>query len=58
MNVALSLGLRAPYVAWKDNKLVVDERFPEGDFPTSMSVDYVRVWELKEEAADDFAPKD
>lgn len=50
MNVALSLGLRAPYVTWQDNKLVSNADARGGDFPTSMLVDYVRVWELDETA--------
>lgn len=47
MSVALSLGLRAPYVRWQDNKLVTNEGAEGDDFPTSMLVDYVRVWELE-----------
>ncbi|MCP5559981.1 MAG: family 16 glycosylhydrolase [Verrucomicrobiaceae bacterium] len=47
MNVALSLGLRAPYLMWKDNKLVLDEKAGGGEFPTQMLVDYVRVWEIE-----------
>jgi beta-glucanase (GH16 family) len=47
MNVALSLGLRAPYAVWQNNRLVPSQDQPAGSFPTSMSVDYVRVWELK-----------
>ena len=46
MSVALSLGLRAPYLKWKDNKLVLDGEVGAGEFPTEMLVDYVRVWEL------------
>lgn len=46
MNVALSLGLRAPFVTWKDNKLVLATKVGGGEFPTQMLVDYVRVWEL------------
>ena len=46
MNVALSLGLRAPYVTWQENKLVPNADAGAVDFPTSMLVDYVRVWEL------------
>lgn len=48
MSVALSLGLRAPYVEWKDNKLQAANPTKAGDFPTTMEVDYVRVWELVE----------
>ena len=46
MSVALSLGLRAPYLKWKDNRLVLDGEVGAGEFPTEMLVDYVRVWEL------------
>lgn len=47
MNVALSLGLRAPYAVFKNNRLVPIESEKVGVFPTSMQVDYVRVWERK-----------
>lgn len=47
MNVALSLGLRTPYAKWENNRLVPNEEAAEGDFPTSMKVDYIRVWELE-----------
>lgn len=50
MSVALSLGVRAPHVKWQDNKLVVNEEAGKGAFPTTMWVDYVRVWELEEKA--------
>ena len=46
MNVALSLGLRAPYAQWKDNRLKSDPEAGAEQFATSMEVDYVRVWEL------------
>lgn len=48
MNVALSLGLRAPYATFKDNKLVPNHDGDGSKFPTTMEVDYVRVWELAE----------
>lgn len=46
MNVALSLGLRAPYAIFQQNRLIPnpDQQIGEG-FPTSMKVDYVRVWD-------------
>jgi hypothetical protein len=46
MNVALSLGLRAPYVKFENNRLVPNENHPASGLPSSMMVDYVRVWEL------------
>ena len=46
MNVALSLGLRAPYAKFENNRLVPNEKHPANNLPTSMKVDYVRVWEL------------
>jgi beta-glucanase (GH16 family) len=48
MNVALSLGLRAPYARFTKKGLVPVEEQPASEFPTSMMVDYVRVWELAE----------
>ena len=48
MNVALSLGLRAPYARFTDNRLVPNEGHPADELPTLMLVDYVRVWELEE----------
>ncbi len=47
MNVALSLGLRTPYARWENNRLVPNEAISGDGFPTSMKVDYVRVWELE-----------
>lgn len=46
MNVTLSLGLRHPHIGWvgQDMKPVPQAATPEG-FPTSMQVDYVRVWQ-------------
>ena len=48
MNVALSLGLRAPYAKFEDNRLVPTDIPAPNRFPTSMEVDYVRVWTLDE----------
>ncbi len=46
MHVTLSLGLRYPFVGYKDGErfAVSDKTTAEG-FPTTMSVDYVRVWQ-------------
>ncbi len=46
MNITLSLGLRYPHIGWKgqDIKPIPGAATSEG-FPTSMEVDYVRVWE-------------
>lgn len=48
MNLALSLGLRHPHIGWvgQDMKPQPKAATAEG-FPTSMEVDYVRVWERK-----------
>lgn len=48
MNLTLSLGLRHPHIGWvgQDMKPVPQAATAEG-FPTSMEVDYVRVWERK-----------
>ena len=46
MSVVLSLGVRAPFVKWENNRLVVNEEAGKGEFPTTMFVDYVRVWEM------------
>lgn len=48
MNVALSLGFRPPYTKFENNRLVPNQQFPTGQLPTSMQVDYVRVWELED----------
>lgn len=48
MHVALSLGLRPPYVRFTERGLVPVEGHDAGGLPTSMMVDYVRVWELAE----------
>lgn len=45
MNVALSLGLRAPYTKFENNRLVPSDDHPADELPTSMVVDYVRVWQ-------------
>jgi hypothetical protein len=53
-HVAVSLGLRRPFVTFKDNRNtpVDPQQSPEtnsrfSEFPISMLVDYVRVWEKK-----------
>lgn len=48
MNVTLSFGLRHPHIGWvgQNMKPVPQAATAEG-FPTSMEVDYVRVWERK-----------
>ncbi len=52
MHVTLSLGLRYPFVAYKNGERVtVPERTTEDGFPTVMSVDYVRVWKKPTESA-------
>ncbi len=48
MNVALSLGLRAPFAVFANNRLTPVKRAKGGAFPTSMKVDYIRVWEKSE----------
>lgn len=48
MNVALSLGLRAPFARFENNRLVPNTNHPADELPASMFVDYVRVWELAE----------
>ena len=50
MNVALSLGLRAPYAKWENNQLKADPHAGPKEFATAMEVDYVRVCELTNEA--------
>ena len=51
MNVTMSLGLRVPFVKFMNNRFepvdpMIDERAKKqlAGMPTSMSVDYVRVW--------------
>lgn len=48
MNLTLSLGLRHPHLGWvgQEMKPVPQAATAEG-FPTSIEVDYVRVWERK-----------
>ncbi|QDT88733.1 kappa-carrageenase [Gimesia algae] len=46
MHVTLSLGLRYPFVAYKEGERVpVPDKTTAAGFPTTMSVDYVRVWQ-------------
>jgi beta-glucanase (GH16 family) len=45
MNVALSLGLRPPYSHYTPKGFIPVTGQPDDGFPTSMKVDYVRVWE-------------
>nr|WP_236649374.1 family 16 glycosylhydrolase [Rhodopirellula sp. SM50] len=45
MNVALSLGLRPPYSTYTVKGFVPSEVEVTDEFPTTMEVDYVRVWE-------------
>jgi len=45
MHVTLSLGLRYPFVTYKDGEMTPASGKTTGDgFPTHMSIDYVRVW--------------
>ena len=45
MNVTLSLGLRHPHVGWSGQEMKPVPRAATGEgFPTTMEVDYVRVW--------------
>ncbi|WP_338020222.1 family 16 glycosylhydrolase [Rhodopirellula sp. P2] len=48
MNVAISLGLRAPFAVFADNRLRANVAHQATELPTTMEVDYVRVWELEE----------
>ncbi len=55
MNVTVSLGLRVPFVKFQNNRFEpIDPRADErankqlAAIPTTMSVDYVRVWKKKE----------
>lgn len=51
MHLTLSLGLRHPFVKYQDGKMVsVPEAKTDEGFPTSMAVDYVRVWQRPEDA--------
>lgn len=46
MHVTLSLGLRYPFVGYENNERVaVLSKATDDGFPTTMSVDYVRVWQ-------------
>lgn len=52
MHVTLSLGLRYPFVAYQDGgRKTVPEKTTADGFPTTMSVDYVRVWQKPADAA-------
>lgn len=52
MHVTLSLGLRYPFVTYKDGQMApVSDKTTADGFPTHMSVDYVRVWRLNSESA-------
>jgi beta-glucanase (GH16 family) len=44
MNVALSLGLRPPYSTYTEKGFVPSDAEASDKFPTTMQVDYVRVW--------------
>ncbi len=45
MNVALTLELRHPHIGWEGQTIFpVPQSATEEGFPTSMEVDYVRVW--------------
>nr|AST13124.1 kappa-carrageenase [Wenyingzhuangia aestuarii] len=50
MNVALSLGIRAPYTTFCNNAFALPTRQfalnNQNKFPQTMQVDYIRVWEL------------
>ncbi len=45
MNVALSLGLRPPYSTYTIKGFVPSDVEVDDKFPTTMEVDYVRVWD-------------
>ena len=48
MNLTLSLGLRHPHIGWVGQEMKpVPQAATAAGFPTSMEVDYVRVWERK-----------
>ncbi|TWT83628.1 Kappa-carrageenase precursor [Planctomycetes bacterium CA13] len=52
MHVTLSLGLRYPFEAYKDGKRIpVPEKTTLEGFPTTMFVDYVRVWQNSQVAS-------
>ena len=53
MHVTLSLGLRYPFVKYEDaRQLPVPEETTSEGFPTTMSVDYVRVWRNSQAASE------
>lgn len=53
MHVTLSLGLRHPFVKYKDGTMqAVPEETTAAGFPTTMSVDYVRVWQDHQASGD------
>ncbi len=45
MNVALSLGLRPPYSTYTVKGFVPSDVEVNDEFPTTMEVDYVRIWD-------------
>lgn len=48
MNLTLSLGLRHPHIGWVGQEMKPQPKAATAEgFPTSMEVDYVRVWERK-----------
>ncbi len=50
MHLTLSLGLRHPFVKYQDGRMVAVPEAKTGEgFPTSMEVDYVRVWQHQED---------
>jgi hypothetical protein len=52
MHVTLSLGLRYPFEAYENgNRVAVPEKTTQEGFPTTMSVDYVRIWRNSELAS-------
>ncbi len=52
MHVTLSLGLRYPFVTYKEGQMApVPDKTTVDGFPTQMSVDYVRVWRLVGESS-------
>lgn len=52
MHVTLSLGLRYPFVGYKnDERFAVSDKTTTEGFPTTMSVDYVRVWQTPDDVA-------
>ena len=47
IHITLSMGLRYPFVTYKDGEMApVSDKTTTDGFPTHMSVDYVRVWRL------------